>query len=151
MTKVQRRRRRVGAPAAVVPALKQVVSDARQDGIDLKIVVIGKNPPVDTPLHDIATEVGRAYPGSTALVLSPSYAGTYSPTFDRIGGGARMWPRPATPRRRRRIRQPAVPPDCRNDRRAGAGGNGGDGRHPDPVAARQAGCRGRIPAGSPYQ
>ena len=84
MTKVQRRRRRVGAPAAVVPALKQVVSDARQDGIDLKIVVIGKNPPVDTPLHDIATEVGRAYPGSTALVLSPSYAGTYSPTFDRI-------------------------------------------------------------------
>ena len=34
-------------PAADVPELKQVVADARQDGADLKIVVIGKNPPVD--------------------------------------------------------------------------------------------------------
>ena len=74
----------MGAPAADVPALKQVVAEARQDGIDLKIVVIAKNPPVDTPLRDIATEVGHAYPGSTVLVLSPSYAGTYSPTYDRI-------------------------------------------------------------------
>jgi hypothetical protein len=46
--------------------------------------VIGKNPPVETPLRDIATGVGHAYPGSTVLVLSPSYAGTYRPTFDRI-------------------------------------------------------------------
>ena len=74
----------MGAPAADVPELKQVVADARQDGIDLKIVVIGKNPPVETPLRDIATGVGHVYPGSTVPVLSPSYAGTYCPTFDRI-------------------------------------------------------------------
>jgi hypothetical protein len=74
----------VGAPAADVPELKQVVADAREDGIDLKIVVIGKNPPVETPLRDIATGVGHVYPGSTVPVLSPSYAGTYCPTFDRI-------------------------------------------------------------------
>ena len=72
------------ANAADVPALRQVVADARKDGIDLKIVVIESNPPVDTPLRDIATEVGQAYPGSTVLALSPSYAGTYSPTFDRV-------------------------------------------------------------------
>ena len=72
------------ANAADVPALRQVVDDARKDGIDLKIVVIERDPPVDTPLRDIATEVGQAYPGSTVLTLSPSYAGTYSPTFDRV-------------------------------------------------------------------
>ena len=71
------------AEASDVPALRQVVADARQEGIDLKIVVIDKNPPVDTPLRDIATEVGAANPGSTVLVLSPTYAGTYSLTFDR--------------------------------------------------------------------
>ena len=38
-----------------MPERKQVVADARQDGIDLKIVVIGKDPPVETPLRDIAT------------------------------------------------------------------------------------------------
>lgn len=74
----------VSAPAQDVPELKQVVADARKDGIDLKIVVIEKNPPVDTPLRDIATEVGQAFPGSTVLAMSPSYAGTYSPTFDRV-------------------------------------------------------------------
>ena len=72
------------ADAADVPALRQVVADARKDGIDLKIVVIDRNPPIDTPLRDIATEVGEAYPGSTVLTLSPSYAGTYSPKFDRV-------------------------------------------------------------------
>ena len=55
-----------------------------QDGIDLKIVVIATNPPIDTPLRDIATEVGQAHPGSTVLAISPSFAGTYSPTFDRV-------------------------------------------------------------------
>ncbi|OBF11650.1 DUF6676 family protein [Mycobacterium sp. ACS4331] len=64
--------------------LQQVVSDARGDGIDLKIVVIDANPYIDTPLRDIATEVGQANPGSTVLALSPSFAGTYSPTFDRV-------------------------------------------------------------------
>ncbi|MGB3231487.1 MAG: DUF6676 family protein [Mycobacterium sp.] len=67
-----------------VPALRQVVADARSEGIDLKIVVIDVNPPIDTPLRDIATEVGTANPGSTVLALSPSFAGTYSPEFDRV-------------------------------------------------------------------
>ncbi len=51
------------ADAADVPALRQVVEEARKDGIDLKIVVIEHNPPIDTPLRDIATEVGQAQPG----------------------------------------------------------------------------------------
>jgi hypothetical protein len=74
----------VSAPGAVEPALLQVVADAKRDGIDLKIVVIDHNPPVDTPLRDIATVVGAANPGATVLVLSPSAAGSYSPTFDRV-------------------------------------------------------------------
>jgi hypothetical protein len=72
------------ADAKVVPELRQVVSDAREQGIDLKIVVIATNPPIDTPLRDIATEVGQANPGSTVLAMSPTWAGTYSPTFDRV-------------------------------------------------------------------
>ena len=67
-----------------MPELRQVVSDAREQGIDLKIVVIATNPPIDTPLRDIATEVGEAYPGSTVLALSPTWAGTYSTDFDRV-------------------------------------------------------------------
>ncbi len=74
----------VSASPADVPALKDVVADARADGIDLKIVVIADNPPIDTPLRDIATEVGQAYPGSTVLAISPSFAGTYSTQFDRV-------------------------------------------------------------------
>ncbi|MET0452563.1 MAG: DUF6676 family protein [Mycobacterium sp.] len=74
----------VSAPATAGNAgLPAVVADAKQKGIDLKIVVLDQNPPIDTPLRDIATEVGQAYPGSTVLVLSPSFAGTYSATFDR--------------------------------------------------------------------
>ena len=72
------------ADAKVVPELRHVVTDAREQGIDLKIVVIATNPPIDTPLRDIATEVGEANPGSTVLALSPTWAGTYSPNFDRV-------------------------------------------------------------------
>jgi hypothetical protein len=74
----------VSAPSADVPALKQVIADARSEGIDLKIVVIPTNPPIDTPLRDIATEVGQAHPGSTVLAISPWFAGTYSQQFDRV-------------------------------------------------------------------
>jgi hypothetical protein len=74
----------VSAPAADVAPLKEVVADARKDGIDLKIVVIPTNPPIDTPLRDIATEVGHTYPDSTVLVISPFFAGTYSKKFDRV-------------------------------------------------------------------
>ena len=74
----------VSAPVQDIPGLRQVVSQARQKGIDLKVVVIESNPPIDTPLRDIATEVGHAYPGSTVLALSPGWAGAYSPNFDRV-------------------------------------------------------------------
>jgi hypothetical protein len=74
----------VSASATDVPGLREVVAQARQKGIDLKIVVIDKDPPIDTPLRDIASEVGHAYPGSTVLAISPIWAGTYSPTFDRV-------------------------------------------------------------------
>ncbi len=69
---------------ADVPALRQVIEDAREHGIDLKIVAIDFNPVIDTPLRDIATEVGEANPGSTVLAMSPSHAGTYSMDFDRV-------------------------------------------------------------------
>ena len=47
-------------------------------------MVVEHNPPIDTPLRDIATVVGQSKPGATVLVLSPIYTGTYSPTFDRV-------------------------------------------------------------------
>jgi hypothetical protein len=72
------------AYAKDIPELRQVVADARAQGIDLKIVMIADNPPIDTPLRDIATEVGEAYPGSTVLAMSPMWAGTYSKNFDRV-------------------------------------------------------------------
>ncbi len=70
--------------AADVPALRQVVDEAKQKGIDLKIVVVEHSPPIDTPLRDIATEVGKAHPDATVLAISPSFAGTYSRHFDRV-------------------------------------------------------------------
>jgi len=72
------------ADAADVPALREVVEQARKDGIELKIVVIEHNPPIDTPLRDIATEVGKAHPDATVLAISPAFAGTYSTHFDRV-------------------------------------------------------------------
>ena len=74
----------VSAPQADEAGLRQVIADAKQDGIDLKIVIIDRDPPIDTPLRDIATVVGTANPGSTVLVLSPYHAGTYSPSYDRV-------------------------------------------------------------------
>jgi hypothetical protein len=35
-------------------------------------------------MRDIATEVGHANPGSTVLAISPTWAGTYSTSFDRV-------------------------------------------------------------------
>ena len=75
----------VSAPATQADAgLARVVTDAKQKGLDLKVVVLDQNPPIDTPLRDIATEVGKVYPDSTVLVLSPIFAGTYSKHFDRV-------------------------------------------------------------------
>ena len=74
----------VAAPSADAPGLLKVVEGAKAHGIDLKVVVMEKSPPIDTPLRDIATEIGRDHPDSTVLVLSPGWAGTYSTTYDRV-------------------------------------------------------------------
>ena len=73
----------ISAPPAVTPALLQVVNQAHNDGIDLKIVVLDHNPPNDTPLRDIATVVGAQHTDATVLVLSPNFVGTYSTHFPR--------------------------------------------------------------------
>jgi hypothetical protein len=74
----------VAAPTADVAGLQKVVAAAQEHGIDLKVVVMQSSPPIDTPLRDIATEIGHADPGATVLVLSPGWAGTYSTTYDRV-------------------------------------------------------------------
>lgn len=74
----------VAAPKADVPGLQKVVAGAADRGLDLKVVVLEKSPPIDTPLRDIASQVGQAHPGSTVLVLSPGWAGSYSATHDRV-------------------------------------------------------------------
>src|SRR4029078_3532331 len=58
------------ADAGDVQALREVVEQARKDGIELKIVVIEHNPPIDTPLRDIATHVGRAPPAAHRVTLT---------------------------------------------------------------------------------
>ena len=69
--------------ATEAAALRQVVADAHAKGIDLKIVVLPTSPGIDTPLRDIAADVGHVYPESTVLTLSPGFAGSVSPTYDR--------------------------------------------------------------------
>jgi hypothetical protein len=73
----------ISAPPDVTPELLQVINQAHDDGIDLKIVVLDHNPPNDTPLRDIATVVGAQHPDATVLVLSPNFVGTYSTHFPR--------------------------------------------------------------------
>jgi hypothetical protein len=73
----------ISAPPAATPELLQVINQAHDDGIDLKIVVLDHNPPNDTPLRDIATVVGAAHRDATVLVLSPNFVGTYSTHFPR--------------------------------------------------------------------
>lgn len=74
----------VAAPPADVPGLQEVIRDAAARGVDLKVVVLAQSPPIDTPLRDIATEVGQVHPGSTVLVISPGWAGSYSTSYDRV-------------------------------------------------------------------
>ncbi|MDR3658940.1 MAG: hypothetical protein P4L86_00735 [Mycobacterium sp.] len=72
------------AAARQVTELRQVVADAHAKGIDLKIVVLPTSPGIDTPLRDVATDVGHAFPEATVLTLSPGFVGTHSPTYDRV-------------------------------------------------------------------
>ncbi len=74
----------VSAPPADMPGLLDVVHHARDEGIDLKIVVIDHNPPIDTWLRDISTVVGADYHDATVLTLSPNYVGSYSTQFPRV-------------------------------------------------------------------
>ena len=74
------------ADAADVPALRQVVDQApRATASTSRSSCIEHNPPIDTPLRDIATEVGKAHPGCDGAGASvPTFAGTYSTHFDRV-------------------------------------------------------------------
>ena len=74
----------VAAPKDDVAGLQKVVASAHDRGIDLKVVVMEKSPVIDTPLRDVANRVEQANPGSTVLVISPGWAGTYSTTYDRV-------------------------------------------------------------------
>jgi hypothetical protein len=73
----------VSAPPAVTPALLDMINQAHEHSIDLKVVVLDHNPPNDTPLRDIATVVGSQHPDATVLVLSPNFVGSYSTHFPR--------------------------------------------------------------------
>jgi hypothetical protein len=73
----------ISAPAGGTPALLEVINQAHNDGIDLKIVVLDHNPLNDTPLRDIATRVGAQHTDATVLVLSPNFVGSYSTHFPR--------------------------------------------------------------------
>jgi hypothetical protein len=73
----------VSAPPAVAPALLDLINQAHEHSIDLRIVVLDHNPPNDTPLRDIATVVGSQHPDATVLVLSPNFVGSYSTHFPR--------------------------------------------------------------------
>ena len=73
-----------GADAAEIDGLRQVVTEAADHGIDLKIVEVARNPGMDTALRDVATEIGEVHPDATVLVLSPGWAGTYSTSYDRV-------------------------------------------------------------------
>ena len=74
----------VAAPSAVEAKLAPVVEQARNEGIDLEVVVIAENGRHDSQLRDLATAVGQQTHGGTILVLSPDWAGTYSDTLSRV-------------------------------------------------------------------
>jgi hypothetical protein len=74
----------VSAPPDAMPGLLGIVSQARAEGINLKIVLLDHNPPNDTPLRDISTVVGADYHDVTVLTLSPSFVGSYSTHFPRV-------------------------------------------------------------------
>jgi hypothetical protein len=71
------------AAAEAVPGLRAVVDEAARDGLDLKIVVVDRDPGWLPTLRDLATEVG-ANEGGTVLVLSPNFTGSASETIPRI-------------------------------------------------------------------
>ncbi|MEU5843944.1 DUF6676 family protein [Rhodococcus sp. NPDC047139] len=73
----------VAAPSRYVDDLVGEVQRAKDNGIDLSVVVLDRDPRIDSQLRDLATEVG-AEDGGTVLVLSPGWVGTYSADLDRV-------------------------------------------------------------------
>lgn len=73
----------VAAPEQYVTDIAAQVQRARDNGIDLSVVVLDSNPRIDTQLRDLATEV-VSEDGGTVLVLSPGWVGTFSDTVDRV-------------------------------------------------------------------
>ncbi|MFC8931292.1 DUF6676 family protein [Rhodococcus sp. NPDC057135] len=73
----------VSAPESDVAGLTAVVTDARERGVDLSVVVVDANPGRPSDLRDLATTVGKSE-GGTVLVLSPDWMGSYSDSISRV-------------------------------------------------------------------
>ncbi|GAB11144.1 hypothetical protein GOARA_064_01460 [Gordonia araii NBRC 100433] len=73
----------VHGPAEQVPALKQVVADAKADGHDIKIVVLTSKQPKFTYYRDVALTV-QPKTGGTVIVLGPDSVGSSGPEFARV-------------------------------------------------------------------
>ena len=83
----------VAAPAAQVDGLREVVAQAAEQGVQLRVVVIDHDPYLPEQLRDLATSVGKA-DGGTVVALSPHMVGTNSDTVSRfVLEGAESIPR----------------------------------------------------------
>ena len=95
----------VAAPSAVEAKLAPVVEQARNEGIDLEVVVIAENGRHDSQLRDLATAVGRAEPGRHN-----------SRAESRLGGHLQRHAQPRRARGRRGPRQVHGQPGGRRPR-----------------------------------
>lgn len=73
----------VHAPEGDVDAFRDIVSQAADEGIDLKIVAFPYNPWYGGGPRDLANDIGAA-DGGTVLVLGPNVIGTYSDSISRF-------------------------------------------------------------------
>lgn len=73
----------VSAPGADAEALQSVVDRARDDAVDLKVVVLEGRLARDSELRDLATTIGTEE-GGTVLVLAPGQVGSFSTSVDRV-------------------------------------------------------------------
>ncbi|MBH0121290.1 hypothetical protein I0Q12_17935 [Rhodococcus sp. CX] len=73
----------VSAPSDRVDDLVEQVERAHDHGIELRVIVVDRDPRIDSQLRDLATEVGSEQ-GGTVLVLSPGWVGAYSDSLDRV-------------------------------------------------------------------
>ena len=74
---------RVSAPDDQVPALRQLVADAKADGHDVSFVVLPGAQFKFTIYRDIASEV-QSEVGGTVIVLGANSVGSSSPNFSRV-------------------------------------------------------------------